>query len=340
MKSRDDRRTLEGLTAALTSWAPGAPPAATWFLAEMRSLLRAEFAGAYCPVAIETGWSLDFMYGAGDRSAANSNVFRQYVAGLPPSEKFLGHSNPHLVEREQRNQVLPIEKIPDHPRPLFQALGISNHDQLRILICDGPRELSWVGATRPEPFTNREVALLRKLSGPLKRRLRLERQLGPRTLGALFDAVLEALGTPAFVIGPRGVIEATNSAGVALLGQGRKEVLDSIAESGRRKSDTGRFSITRVHTPGWPAYTLAIRKPPSGIIERVMEAQRRWGLSVRQARVLDLVANGASNKEIGQALSCAEVTVENHLTELFRRSGARSRAGLVGRLIAPFGADR
>jgi hypothetical protein len=43
---------------------------------------------------------------------------------------------------------------------------------------------------------------------------------------------------------------------------------------------------------------------------------------------------GVSNKEIAEALGCAEVTVENHLTALFRRSGARSRAGLVGCLLA------
>jgi DNA-binding NarL/FixJ family response regulator len=78
---------------------------------------------------------------------------------------------------------------------------------------------------------------------------------------------------------------------------------------------------------------LAIRKAPPELAERILLVQQRWGLSVRQARVLELVANGESNKEIARALGCAEVTIENHLTELFRRSGARSRAGLVGRLF-------
>jgi DNA-binding NarL/FixJ family response regulator len=61
--------------------------------------------------------------------------------------------------------------------------------------------------------------------------------------------------------------------------------------------------------------------------------QSQWGLSTRHARVLELVSEGLSNKEIAGHLACAEVTVENHVTELFRKSGARSRAGLVGRLI-------
>jgi DNA-binding NarL/FixJ family response regulator len=48
---------------------------------------------------------------------------------------------------------------------------------------------------------------------------------------------------------------------------------------------------------------------------------------------LDLVAAGMRNKEIARLLVCSEATIENHMTELFRRSGARSRAGLIGRLL-------
>jgi DNA-binding CsgD family transcriptional regulator len=324
---------VHALTEALESWTPGAPPAATWLLPELRTVLRAEFAGAYRPNAIETGWSLDFMYGAGDFAAVNIDIFRQYVAGLPPSEAFLGHSNPHLVQKEQRNRVLPVGQIAAHPSSLFRALGILGHDQLRVLICDGPQELSWIGATREEPFTNLEIALLRRLTMPLQRRLRLERQLDAGTLAMMFEAVLEALGSAAFVMGPGGAIEMANRAGRALLERGRREVLESIAESRRHRSGGGAFSTTRIKSPGWPAYTLAIRKAPLAIVERVLFAQRCWGLSVRQARVLELVANGDSNKDIARALTCAEVTIENHLTELFRRSGARSRAGLVGKLI-------
>jgi DNA-binding NarL/FixJ family response regulator len=69
-------------------------------------------------------------------------------------------------------------------------------------------------------------------------------------------------------------------------------------------------------------------------MERVLLAQNRWRLSVRQTRVLELVATGMSNKEIAVVLACTEATVENHMTELFRRSGATSRAGVVGRLLA------
>jgi DNA-binding CsgD family transcriptional regulator len=152
-------------------------------------------------------------------------------------------------------------------------------------------------------------------------------------MAAALDAALEALTAPAFVVGPHYKIEVANRAGLSLLARDHKSVTTSIRQSAL--AGPGRaFSITHLGRAGEPAYLLAIRKESSGVVERVALAQKRWGLSVRQARVLELVATGASNKEIAGTLACAEATVENHLTELFRRSGARSRAGLVGRLIA------
>jgi hypothetical protein len=69
-------------------------------LPELRTLLQAEFAGAYRPSATETGWSLDFMDGAGAAASESVQIFRRYVAKLPASEEFVGLSNPHLVQEE------------------------------------------------------------------------------------------------------------------------------------------------------------------------------------------------------------------------------------------------
>jgi DNA-binding CsgD family transcriptional regulator len=334
---------LQELTHALSSWAPGDPPSATWFLSELRQLLHAQFAGAYLPAASDRGWSLDFMHGAGEGAAEYVAIFRRFVGALPPSETFLALGNPHLVPVEQRNRVMSLRQLeavqPKGGRSeafetLFRALRISGHDQLRVLACDGPRQLAWVGATREEPFTEREKALLRRLRDPLRRRLRLERQLGaPGLLAAALDAALEALPTAAFLLGPRRTIEAANAAGLVLFERDRQALLASIIDSERPEPHVGAFSLTKLRGAGCPPHVLAIRKEPSGVIDRVVVAQRQWRLSARQARVLELVAVGLSNKEIARALDCAEPTVENHLTELFRRSGARARAGLVGRLL-------
>ncbi len=50
------------------------------------------------------------------------------------------------------------------------------------------------------------------------------------------------------------------------------------------------------------------------------------GLTPRQASVLQLLWEGASNAEIALALSLSEHTVRHHLEEIYRRLGVRSRA--------------
>ena len=334
--------SVADLTHALSSWAPGDAPCADWLLPELRTLLQADFSGAYRPAAVETGWSLDFMHGAGAGAESYVKVFRRFVAQLPNSEEFPVCGNPYWVQPEQRDKVMLIPEIV-RLRPeergeafvsLFRALRIVGHDQIRVLICEGPRQLAWVGATREEPFTGREVRLLRRLRRPLRERFRLERQVAPPgVLAGALDAALEALATPAFVVGPTARIELANRAGLTALARDRRGTIAAIRQSARNPSASGAFAVTRLGRVGEPAYLLAVGRESNGLGERVARAQARWGLSVRQARVLELVATGASNKEIASLLVCAEVTVENHLTELFRRSGARSRAGLVGRLV-------
>jgi DNA-binding CsgD family transcriptional regulator len=58
-------------------------------------------------------------------------------------------------------------------------------------------------------------------------------------------------------------------------------------------------------------------------------AVARWQLTPRQRQVLAVVAQGKSNKEIAQALGCAENTVELHVTQLLRRAEVKSRAELI-----------
>jgi DNA-binding NarL/FixJ family response regulator len=45
--------------------------------------------------------------------------------------------------------------------------------------------------------------------------------------------------------------------------------------------------------------------------------------------VLDRVVSGSSNKEVAVELGIEEGTVEAHLGQIFRRSGASNRASLV-----------
>jgi DNA-binding CsgD family transcriptional regulator len=65
-------------------------------------------------------------------------------------------------------------------------------------------------------------------------------------------------------------------------------------------------------------------------------ALRSLGLTARQAAVLHLLWEGASNREIALALSISEHTVRHHLEEVYRRLNVRSRAAaahVAGRAV-------
>jgi DNA-binding NarL/FixJ family response regulator len=53
------------------------------------------------------------------------------------------------------------------------------------------------------------------------------------------------------------------------------------------------------------------------------------GLSEREMQVLNLIAEGLSNGDIGRALHLAEDTIKTHCRRLFPKLGARDRAHAV-----------
>jgi DNA-binding NarL/FixJ family response regulator len=203
-----------------------------------------------------------------------------------------------------------------------------------VLLCEGPRLLSWVGATRAEPFTPREVSLLRFFVGPLHRRLVLEEQVGACWPARALEVALEAVPRAALLLGPTNTIEIANRHARAMVERSVRAVVESIRQSQRQASEGG-FEVTPLTMAGHPPYVLAIAKVPEPSLGNlIVIAQTQWGLTARQVCVLELMGSGASNREIAQRLACAEVTVENHITGLYRRSGARSRAELFVRLFA------
>jgi DNA-binding NarL/FixJ family response regulator len=52
-------------------------------------------------------------------------------------------------------------------------------------------------------------------------------------------------------------------------------------------------------------------------------------LSPREVQVLELVASGASNKEIGKKLRVSEATIKTHLLHVFAKLGVRDRTSAV-----------
>ena len=70
---------------------------------------------------------------------------------------------------------------------------------------------------------------------------------------------------------------------------------------------------------------------PPEALWRLDAATTAWDLTRRQREVLQYLALGEANKEIAHALSCAENTVELHVTQILRKAGAPSRAKLIAR---------
>jgi DNA-binding NarL/FixJ family response regulator len=56
---------------------------------------------------------------------------------------------------------------------------------------------------------------------------------------------------------------------------------------------------------------------------------RPLGLSLREAEIMTLIAEGHSNGEIAAQLVLAEKTVKNHVNRIYGKLGAQSRAAAI-----------
>lgn len=73
---------------------------------------------------------------------------------------------------------------------------------------------------------------------------------------------------------------------------------------------------------------------------RVEPPPPRDDLTQRQRRVLELLSQGMSNKQIARALDISEITVKAHVSSIFRKLGVTNRVQAVleaGRLLAKRG---
>ncbi|NUT46581.1 MAG: hypothetical protein HOV94_04560, partial [Saccharothrix sp.] len=80
---------------------------------------------------------------------------------------------------------------------------------------------------------------------------------------------------------------------------------------------------------GDPASACAEDERAKAVYERLGVQQQVWespdGLTRRECEVLVLVADGRSNREIGEALFISDRTVARHLTNIFHKIGVTSR---------------
>ena len=52
-------------------------------------------------------------------------------------------------------------------------------------------------------------------------------------------------------------------------------------------------------------------------------------LSERELEIIDLVAQGLTNQEIGERLMISKRTVDNHVSNVFTKTGSKNRVALL-----------
>lgn len=252
-------------------------------------------------------------------------------AALAPSERNRVCTLHELAERygtDVASMQEGLESIAPLPAP--------KRHMMRVLICDGASLLAWVGGFQSSPVRAAQTKAFRLLIPSIQRRLIAERRLAasPQTEAALAVA-LEMIGAPACVLSKGGAIVHANAAGRALLQTDRETFTDAVNAglSGRPSSIPLVITPLAGATDGCLVVVRGVDREIR-LVDRARAAAARWGLTAREAVVLDLLANGHANRTIAHTLRISERTVEFHVTRIFDKAGVESRSAVVSALIS------
>ncbi len=204
-----------------------------------------------------------------------------------------------------------------HPREeMFSALVVDDHPLLREAITS---RLTTMGAgTVHEASSLTEARARARASGPCELAI-LDLAL-PDGSGLDLVGELRAQGWQRIVVlassdEPGAVRSAFQAGAQAYLLKSASPAL--VTDGVRRVLEGGRYA-----DPGI-APMLAAGTRVTGTDNTPRE------LSAREVEVLQLVAEGQSNKEIGEALGLSALTVKSHLSRIGRKLGTGDRAQMV-----------
>lgn len=280
------------------------------------------------------GWAFDFAFTRGLAPAPWS----AFIEHLRASAGGWASYDPLRPAAAQRNRALRLVELDPSARRaqtlkvLFPDAPTGEHDQLRVLVCDGPLLLGWVGGFRAGRFSASERDALTRLSEPFRSwlvRARWARQLETiETLHVGFERALDAVGASAAVVDARGRVLHASEAFTREASAAGVEV-SALASAG----DRAGWSVTGIEAAGMPQLRLLVRRRPAPtLVDRAAAFAAEHRLTPRQREVLERVAFGEANKLIAERLGCAEGTIEAHLSALYARTATRGRAELLARL--------
>ncbi|MFP2901624.1 helix-turn-helix transcriptional regulator [Corallococcus sp. 4LFB] len=366
----EDQRLLQELEGLLEGLEPGSE-ALPAVLAALRGALRAERTAAYGVDVGPDRFHTAFVYGVGFPQPS-SVLSEAFDASLPPAGSRFGYFDPARPPLAQRNRAMrfsplgmpePLRALPitgegegplwerlglseaewEHARTqlagsaanLYRRLGLEHLAQLRVLVCEGDMMLGWVGAFRAEPFTEREQRLLQALTPAIQRRMAMDRRL--RRGGLLGPPWARRWRCWAARVG-RHVQrpgDARQQGGAGAVGAGLAGAGGAGARVSAEPAGHGAALLLRPAAHAGAAGPLpgAGPRPPDGADVAPAGADQRWGLTAREAQVLEHVVQGETNKAIALHLGCAERTVEVHVTHLLNKAQVESRSALISRFF-------
>jgi DNA-binding CsgD family transcriptional regulator len=341
--STSDAASVRAIADELDTIRIDGPPALDVVLPELRRLMRTESVLAYKITERAPSWQVDLFHHDGFHSGdAFERRCQRFFAAAPRPYAWYNAVRP---EPEQRNRVFEaVGRIPPGQyessviyRDVMKPLKLERHRQLRVLVCEGPALLAWVGAFHPDPVDARQHRLLAAIVSPLRRRLSIERRLraSPRVQSAL-NSLLDQLAAPAFVLGREGRLHETNASGKALLSTSYGTVISSLRDAVAGRPSPLALELTplreNARCVGWLAI-LRSDTPGARVAASVTRATAKWRLTSRQNQVLELVARGLANATIAATIGIGERAVELHVSAIFDRVGVESRSALVATIL-------
>jgi DNA-binding CsgD family transcriptional regulator/GAF domain-containing protein len=146
-------------------------------------------------------------------------------------------------------------------------------------------------------------------------------------LGYLGADWREGNGLPSAILSMRGALRRALGAGTNQEGSNVPRLLVR-ARSGRWLALHGAWTEPGLNRGSETMIIIEVAGPR----EVSWLKTSAYGLTKREREVVDLVVRGASTKQISASLYISEYTVQDHLSSVFEKVGARGRRALVKRL--------
>jgi len=317
----------------MTRWRQGDAPMLAGLTPELASLFEADVGASFGIRRTGDVLAPDFLFYVG--LPDSYRTLHNGAAKIAPVR--YGAYDPGRPEPEQRNRVMTrADLMPEFTQAwsygvMWKKYGFLGADQLRVLVCDGPALLAYVGVVRRAPFCQRDRRLLESLVRPMLTRLKWEARLNRGQLArAGLEAALHSIAAPALIVRANGAIAHTNPAGGAWVERNRIRRVPPNRADTRTACDV--ISLTGAGLP--THYLLIYRGAAASRCAHVGHRAAEWALTARQRQVLDLLAQGDRNRAIATKLGCRQRTVESHVSAILAKAGCDSRAEIATLLWA------